>query len=81
MDIVMTGGILPSREVFEKQFGKHCPEGKFRFGNDPFVGTCELTCDELWDELNYFTELFGDKDEDVYSWCSSVLCCLSIEWV
>lgn len=31
--------------------GLHYPDTLFSFRNDPRVGTCELTCNELWREL------------------------------
>lgn len=49
----LTYGTLPSREEFEAAWEAHDPpaHGRFAFYNDPRVGTCELTCSELWAEL------------------------------
>lgn len=47
----MTYGVMPDRDLFTRAFEARCPEGTFSFGNDPYVGTDELTCQQLWDEL------------------------------
>lgn len=47
----MSFGVMPPREDFEAAFDRECPDGTFSFGNDPCVGTCELTSSELWAEL------------------------------
>lgn len=50
----MTYGVLPTREEFDAAFEANCGGhygDAFAFGNDSRVGTCELTCSELWAEL------------------------------
>lgn len=47
----MTYGVLPAREAFEAAFDARCPDGTFRFGNDPYVGTDTLDSRQLWREL------------------------------
>lgn len=62
--------------------------GYFAFGRDPRLGDCRLTQDELWAELQkaakeYEEGLQSDSEdpEPTGDWISSVLYCLSIEWV
>ena len=44
-------GTLPSRDLFSVLFANECPDGRFSFGNDPYVGTDSLTESQLWREL------------------------------
>jgi len=44
-------GVMPDRDLFDRAFDARCPEGTFSFGNDPYVGTDELTASQLWREL------------------------------
>lgn len=44
-------GVMPDRDRFERAFEARCPNGTFSFGNDPYVGNCELNASELWSEL------------------------------
>jgi hypothetical protein len=89
----MTYGVMPSREEFDEACslvdpdnGRSVDGDGFRFGNDPRVGDCTLSSDELWDEL---VKAHGEYESDGESplgdragdWCSSVLGCLGFEWV
>lgn len=84
----LTFGVLPSREQFNLAFDVSCPKGTFSFGNDKRVGTCELDCDELWEELTnaHFHDLKARErasEGPVFygEWCADVLYCLGIEWI
>lgn len=44
-------GTLPSRDLFSVLFDAACPDGRFSFGNHPYVGNDELTESQLWREL------------------------------
>jgi len=84
---VMTYGNLPTREVFDRQFAELVSDGEFRFGNDKRVGTCALSPDELWAEIQKAhaewdgPQADADKQDEAGEWCSTVLECLGIEWV
>ena len=59
---------------------------RFHFANDPRVGTCELTCSELWGELEKAQLDWGNPggttcDDDAGQWCSDVLGVLGFEWI
>lgn len=95
----LTYGTLLSREEFDEAFERGGPEadGKifhkapygrstFHFVNDPRVGTCELTCSELWGEITKAQEESAcDCDISAHraagQWCSDVLGVLGFEWV
>ena len=90
----LTYGNLPTREQFEKAFIATDTTGNrvFAFGNDPRVGTCELTCDELWTEVCKATEEFNSDWDGIHTsdlaakessgdWASAVLGCIGIEWI
>jgi hypothetical protein len=47
----MSYGNLPKRRDFYVAFEAYIPDGRFKFGNDPFVGNAELTADELFAQL------------------------------
>lgn len=47
----MTYAVMPTREDFDRAFDAVCPDGWFKFGNDPFVGFDSLNASELWREL------------------------------
>lgn len=86
--ISMTYGILPSEDDFRKAFEVLEPEmrdGKFHFGNDKRVGTCAMTCSELWLEVQKaFTEFESDptwEENGPGDWVSAVLYCLDFEWI
>ena len=49
--VSMTFGVMPSLEAFEAAFDRECPDGTFAFGNDPYVGYDNLSCSQLWREL------------------------------
>lgn len=83
----LTYGTLPSRAEFETAFYRQGLVGNlFPFSNDPRVGTCELTCSELWGELvkahyNWMHCELGRHRERAGRWCSDVLGILGFEWV
>ena len=78
----MSYGVLPTKEEFDAAFDEECPSGQFRFGNDPIVGNSTLTCDELWEELQYEHEVWETAgNEESGDWCSSVLTVLGFEWI
>lgn len=82
MFMSMTFGFLPRYEDFCQAWSQVIPgDDLFSFGNDPRMGTDELTQDELWDELNKATEEYLDGDDEAGDWASAVLSCLKIEWV
>lgn len=85
----MTWGVMPSREEFDEAWDAQCDE-RFAFGNDPRLGTCALSQDELWEELlkahAESQAVDGSSDdggapERAGDWCSAVLYCLGFEWV
>ena len=81
----MTFGTMPARKDFNKNFARICKgsNNKFSFGNDPIVGTCELTSNELWEELQAVhlqsQSAEGDNLEKLESWLSCVLSVLEFE--
>ncbi len=89
----MTYGVLPTREEFDTAFEQVSPlTGRFRFSNDPRVGTVELTCSELWREIGkahdeWYAAGVSDADRNTASedaagqWCSDVLGVLGFEWI
>ena len=82
----MTYGVMPSREAFEAAFDRaEAFAGKltFSFGNDKRVGTCEMTCSELWEELCEAHREWeqGASNDEAGDWCSAVLGTLGFEWV
>jgi len=94
--ITKTYGIMPIREEFDWLWeavdaNEGFRDGKFHFGNDPRLGTCALTQNELWDELQKAYDEFDDgtssdnfetsKAEQTGDWLSSVLGCLGLEWI
>ena len=95
MQLTLTYGEMPSREQFDEAWDiaiEENPEARsstFGFGNDKRLGNCQLTNNELWDEIlkahdEYNTLLNGDTEQDpevVGDWLSTVLSCLGIEWV
>ena len=103
MKYSMTFGQMPTREQYDAAWEDMCAssadpaefDNLFRFGNDKRVGTCALTPDELWDELQLASEKyekllgsdelaeagFSEDYEELGSWLSSVLGCLGIEWI
>lgn len=82
--VCVTFGTFPTHEQFEAAFNTVCADSDYRFafGNDPYVGTCKLTCSELWDVLH---RVWGRSlvltDERAESWVSDTLCILGWEWV
>jgi len=81
----MTFGVMPTRAQFDECWEREVV-GQFAFGNDERVGTCELSQDELWEELNaahsqWVETTEDDEWEETGSWMSSVLYCLGIEWI
>jgi hypothetical protein len=96
MPVSMTFGTMPAREQFDaacaavdEDDGRSVEQDGFGFGNDPRLGTCRLTADELWGELQKAHAEFECRDgaddpaktDAVGDWISSVLSCLGIEWV
>lgn len=94
----MTYGTLPSREEFETAFDalfdsddSRVTHGaaRFTFTNDPRVGTCMLTANELWCELEKAQKEWYDwtstrtevAAEAAGQWCSDVLGILGFEWI
>ena len=77
----MTYGTLPAMCEYDAAFWAECPDGRFMFVNDLRVGTCELSCSELWDELKRATAQFLDGSEPSGYWASAVLGILGFEWV
>jgi hypothetical protein len=92
-----THGIMPTREEFDWLWeavdaNEGFRDGKFHFGNDPRLGTCALTQNELWNALQKahhevcaaYAESeaeFGEPAEQTDDWLSSVLGCLGLEWI
>lgn len=94
VQVTLTYGEMPSRRQFDRAWDLMRPETDdgeegFAFGNDKRVGTCVMTCGQLWAELEkaadeYSGLLDGDTDQDpeaVGSWIADVLGCLGFEWV
>ena len=85
--LILTYGVLPSRDVFEERFDQVCPNGKFSFSRDDRVGTCELSSRDLWQEILIAHTVFAlttsedNLSQDAGSWVSDVLCILGIEWI
>lgn len=95
--ITMTYGTMPSRENFDFALIRENAESGYKFNNDSRVGTCVLTADQLWKELqealfqynqgdNWLSTIDYDKDdfelaEVAGNWCSCVLETLGFEWV
>lgn len=90
----MTYGVLPSQDDFIAAFieDEECEDGTCTFGNDPRVGNCDLTANELWDELSEAheeystgkknsTELSEKEIEEAGDWCSMVLYSFGFEWI
>lgn len=77
----MTYGVLPTCEAFFDAFDVHVKQTYFCFGNDPRVGNCELTSNELWIELKDAASDFRAGDDEAGDWCSCVLSTLGFEWV
>jgi hypothetical protein len=86
----MTYGVLPTREEFEEAFSATCGvasvaianERACAFTDDPRVGTCELTCSELWAEITRARAEWTDEhNERPEGWISDVLGVLGFEWV
>lgn len=97
---MMTYGTLPTREEFDGAFVRACSWGiprralTYAFTNDPRVGTCELTAEEVWRELmeargewqGWIRATTGqamteDQADASGQWCSDVLGVLGFEWV
>lgn len=77
-----TFGILPTRKEYDLCWKKSGPAGKFAFGNDPRIGTCELTQDELWEEILRAHKDWSEcSNEDAGNFLSCVLNVLGFEWV
>lgn len=83
--ITSTYGVMPSREAFELAFQRECPNGSREFGNDKRVGSCSLSCDELFAELEKAHEewegTLDGNNEASGDWCSSILESFGFEWV
>lgn len=84
-------GDMPTREQFDTAWDKtfQFAGEMFAFGNDKRVGTCKLTREQVWDELNEaHSEWKNDGSQitngyagDAGDWCSCVLGVLGIEWI
>lgn len=77
--IRLSYGMLPEKSVYCDRFEAFCPDGGFSFGNDKRVGTCTLSCEELWREI--VKAMSGLQDDDAWDWTSCVLDSLNIEWI
>lgn len=69
--ITMTYGIMPSREDFDSAMARmnslrEFNYSGFKFNNDSRVGTCVLTADQLWKELQEALTQWerGDSPQD-----------------
>lgn len=60
----MDYGTMPSRADFDAAFDAYCPDGKFSFGNDPYVGTDTLNASQLWRELEAQYEAWTEGKHD-----------------
>ena len=90
-----THGVMPTREEFEwlwetTDANGELRDGVFHIGNDKRMGTCALTQDQLWNELQkayhevcieYAEPEDLSQAEQTDDWISSVLGCLGLEWV
>lgn len=76
-----TFGVLPTKQQYDDCWKRTGVGEVFRFGNDPRVGTCDLTQDELWDELKKAHQDYESGQEDAGNFCSCVLSVLGFEWV
>ena len=78
-----TYGVLPTRDQFQRCWNLEVGEGKetFAFGNDPRVGTCKLTEDQVWEELVKAEQEWSQGDDEAGDWCWCVLSVLGVEWV
>lgn len=90
--LTLSFGILPSREQFDEAWevtdeAGELRNGLFSFGRDPRLGDCALRQSQLWNELLSAHAEYesGEADLDDENgpgpWLSSVLSCLSIEWI
>lgn len=88
----MTYGDMPTRWQFDQGWNANVGEHRnhFAFGNDKRLGTCDLTREELWEEIQRTWEAYADclnatsgfqDPEIVGDWLSTVLYALGIEWV
>lgn len=87
---MLTAGILPSKAEFEAAWDRQSlPNDRLSFGNDRFVGTINLTCQETWEELvlslarsdSDDVDPWGNPPEYSGQWCSDVLSVFGFEWV
>ena len=87
-----TYGTMPTREEFDQCWdARMAEEGAsdgFHFGNDKRLGTCTLSQDELWEELqkahrewNGALDHNDDSEHVLGDWISCVLGVLGFEWV
>lgn len=93
--LTLTYGDLPTQDQFDKAWWESNPttaDGTpgFAFGNDPLVGTCVMSREELWEKLQWVWNEYADKlvgmgltddPEKQGSWLADMLSCLGIEWV
>lgn len=90
--VSVAGGTFPTYEEFIARFYTVCAESDnlFHFEDDSVVGTCDLTCEQLWLLLTdmYSNHVHEDNSQEAcarwehtYSWCSSVLGILGWEWM
>jgi len=61
--ITMTFGTMPSREQFDSQYAKKMGTFGYRFHNDSRVGTCEMSQDQLWNELQKALDQYNQGDD------------------
>jgi hypothetical protein len=82
-----TWGTRLTREVFDAGFALNVGSGPFLFGNDARLGTCKLTADELWHEVQRALREYETTDANPFgergvgSWLSDVVGCLGVEWI
>lgn len=79
----MTYGQMPTREEFDAAFEEICPDGYFKFGNDPIYGDSWVTASDLWAKMNSIMEsaIAPDEDAEQVDWVGDVLNVLGFEWV
>lgn len=79
-----TYGHLPTRDQFHHCWTLEVTDeecDRFAFRNDPRVGSCKLTEDQVWKELVKAEQEWAEGNDEAGEWCSSVLSVLGVEWV
>jgi len=81
---VMTYGVMPTLEEFERAFDEKCPSGMFTVRNCKRVGNENYTCFGLWTEVQTAVLEWGlneESSEAAGNWASAILASLGFEWV